>query len=83
VGPRPLEHALPAILAGACVRGGTTFGRSDRDADHPVDHPISPESLAATIYEALGTPPDLRLPDPQGRPTPIVQDGKSILGLLG
>jgi uncharacterized protein (DUF1501 family) len=74
---------FPALLAGAGVRGGTTLGRSDKDAAHPVDHPVSPESLAATIYEALGISPDLRLPDPQGRPTPIVQEGKSILRLIG
>ena len=73
---------FPALLAGAGVRGGTTFGRSDKDAAHPVDHPVAPESLAATIYEALGISPELRLPDPQGRPTPIVQGGQSILGLL-
>lgn len=73
---------FPALLAGAGVRGGTTFGRSDKDAAHPVDHPVSPESLAATIYEALGISPDLRLPDPQGRPTPVVQGGQSILERL-
>jgi hypothetical protein len=56
---------------------------SDKDAAHPIDHPVSPESLAATIYEALGIAPDLRLPDPQGRPIPIVQGGQSILELLG
>ena len=56
---------------------------SDKDAAHPVDHPVSPESLAATIYEALGISPDLRLPDQQGRPVPIVQDGQSILENLG
>jgi hypothetical protein len=75
---------FPALLAGAGVRGGTTLGHSDKDAAHPVDHPVSPESLAATTYEALGISPELRLPDPQGRPTPIVhQDGRSILDLLG
>jgi Protein of unknown function (DUF1501) len=74
---------FPAVLAGAGIRGGTTFGTSDKDAAHPVDHPVSPESLAATIYEALGISPDLRLPDQQGRPVPIVQDGWSILENLG
>src|SRR3954465_14050960 len=69
---------FPALLAGAGVRGGTTFGRSDKDAPPPAAHPGSPESLAATVYEALGISPELRLPDPQGRPTPIVQDGRSI-----
>ena len=73
---------FPAVLAGAGIRGGTVFGTSDKDAAHPIDHPVSPESLAATIYQALGISPELRLPDPQGRPTPIVVGGQSILTLL-
>ena len=75
------SQLFPAVVAGAGIRGGTVFGTSDKDAAHPIDHPVSPESLAATIYHALGISPDLRLPDPQGRPTPIVVDGQSILTL--
>jgi hypothetical protein len=70
---------FPAVLAGAGIRGGTTYGSSDRDAAHVVDHPVTPEMLAATIYEALGIGPDLRLPDQQGRPVSIIQDNRSIL----
>jgi hypothetical protein len=73
---------FPALLAGAGIRGGTLFGSSDKDAAYPIDHPVSPESLAATIYQALGISPDLRVSDPQGRPTSIVQGGESILELL-
>jgi hypothetical protein len=69
---------FPAVVAGAGVRGGTVFGSSDKDAAFPIDHPVSPENLAATIYEALGIPLDLRLPDPQGRPIPLVADVSPI-----
>ena len=71
----------PSSPAPASAAGPST-ARSDKDAAHPVDHPVSPESLAATIYHALGISPELRLPDPQGRPAAIVQGGQSILGLL-
>ncbi|MFO0889042.1 MAG: DUF1501 domain-containing protein [Isosphaeraceae bacterium] len=77
------SYVFPAVLAGGGIRGGTTYGSSDRDAAHVVDHPVSPESLAATIYHALGISPELRVPDAQGRPVAIVQDGESILGHLG
>ena len=40
----------PALLAGAGIRGGITYGRSDKDAAYPVDHPVSPENLAATVF---------------------------------
>lgn len=66
---------FPALLAGAGIQGGTVFGRSDKDAAYPLDHPVSPERLAATIYQALGIDPGLVVPDPQGRPVPVVVDG--------
>jgi hypothetical protein len=74
---------FPAVLAGAGIRGGTMYGTSDKDAAHPLDHPVSPESLAATIYHALGIPHDLQVHDPQGRPVSIVNGGEPILGLFG
>jgi uncharacterized protein (DUF1501 family) len=74
---------FPAVLAGAGIPGGTTFGASDKDAAHAVDHPVRPEDLAATVYHALGIDPELRLLDPQGRPTPIVEDGRPVLALFG
>lgn len=74
---------FPALLAGAGVRGGTLYGASDRDAAFPIDRPTSPEDLAATIYHALGIDPELRLPDPQGRPTPIVEGGRPVTEIFG
>ena len=69
---------FPAVLAGAGIPGGTVYGRSDKDAAYPSDSPVSPEDLAATIYETLGIDPALRLPDVQGRPTPIVKGGTPV-----
>jgi Protein of unknown function (DUF1501) len=75
---------FPAILAGAGVRGGSIYGASDKDAAHPIDHPVSPERLAATIYHALGIDPELRLPDQQGRPSTVIVDGaRPVLDLFG
>jgi hypothetical protein len=74
---------FPAVVAGGGIRGSSTYGSSDKDAAHPVDHPVSPESLAATIYHALGISPDLRVPDSQNRPVAIVQGGEPVLELFG
>jgi hypothetical protein len=74
---------FPAVLAGAGIRPGTTYGASDKDAAYPIDHPTSPEDLAATIYHALGIDPDLRLRDPQGREVSLVDGGKPVLDLFG
>ncbi len=74
---------FPAVLAGAGIRGGTLYGGSDKDAALPIDHPTSPEDLAATIYHALGIDPELRLPDPLGRPVAVVEGGKAVVQVFG
>ena len=71
------------MLAGAGIRGGALYGGSDKDAAPPVDHPVSPERLAATICHALGIDPGLRLDDPQGRPVSIVGRAEPLLDLFG
>lgn len=74
---------FPAVLAGAGIRGGTTYGTSDKDAAYPIDHPTRPEDLAATIYHALGIDHHLQLPDASGRPVTIVEGGQPLLALFG
>ena len=71
------------MLAGGGIRGGTVHGASDKDAAFPIDSPTSPEDLAATIYHALGIDPELRLPDPEGRPVPVVEGGTPLRALFG
>jgi hypothetical protein len=73
---------FPAVIAGAGVRGGTVHGTSDRDAAYALDHPTSPEDLAATIFERLGIDPELRIRDPFDRPVPIVEGGQVIREIL-
>jgi hypothetical protein len=74
---------FPALIAGAGVPGGTTYGASDKDAALPVDDPVSPEDLAATVYDALGIDPAVRVTAADGRPTPLVDGGKSLGTMLG
>jgi uncharacterized protein (DUF1501 family) len=73
---------FPAVLAGAGVRGGTTYGTSDKNAAYAVDTPVSPEDLAATIYQAFGIDPQMRLRDPQGRPVTLVESGRVLTSLF-
>jgi hypothetical protein len=74
---------FPAVLAGAGVRGGIVYGETDKHAEYPIDKPVSPEDLAATIYQSLGIDPHLRLPDQQGRPVQIVHGGSPVDAIFG
>jgi len=77
------SQLFPALLAGAGIQGGTTYGSSDRLASRPAEHPVSPEDLAATIYWALGIDPGLMLPDALDRPIPIIDGGEPLKQLFG
>lgn len=64
---------FPAVVAGAGIARGGLFGESDKDAGYSMTQPVSPEDLAATVYQALGIDHELRVPDQQGRPVQLVE----------
>jgi hypothetical protein len=74
---------FPALLAGAGIRGGSVYGASDAQAAYPLERPTRPEDLAATIFSAFGIDPETRVPNAQGRPVPLVENGRSLLELFG
>ena len=73
---------FPAVIAGAGVQGGTTYGSSDKNGAYPVENITSPEDLAATIYFAMGIDPETQIAMPDGRPVSLVSDGRPIYDLF-
>jgi hypothetical protein len=69
------------VFAGAGIKPGITFGRSDRHAAYPSEDPVTPQDVVATIYHCLGIDPETVLPDSFGRPMKLVQ-GEPIRGIL-
>jgi hypothetical protein len=65
-----------AVLAGAGLPRGLVLGRTDAKADSPVEKPVTPADLAATLYLALGIDPELKFESPDGRPIRLVDGGK-------
>lgn len=74
-------HCLTDLLAGGGIRGGQTFGSSDRFAEYPADNPVTPSDIAATVYQAMGIE-NLEMIDPQGRPYHLLSDGRPITALF-
>jgi hypothetical protein len=70
-----------ALLAGAGVRGGLIHGSSDGSAAYAAENPVSPDDLAATVFERLGMRLDYEMHDAQGRPHPLCS-GKPVRGLF-
>jgi hypothetical protein len=50
-------------------------GQSDEIAGAPLDRPVTPGQVAATVYHCLGIPLEFDLPGPQGRPIRLVDHG--------
>ncbi len=74
---------FPALLAGGGVRGGSTYGKSDDQGAFPTENPVRPEDLAATLYWSLGLDPELAVPDAEGRPTRLIEDGRPVTAIFG
>ncbi len=70
-------HCMSVLMAGGGVRGGQVFGASDRLAEYPSQHPLTPADIAKTVYYAAGID-DLRAQDAQGRPYHLLEEGQAI-----
>ena len=75
-------YCFPALLAGGGIQGGTVYGRSDKHAAYPLDKPVSPQNLGATIFHALGISSDTRIHDALGRPVPVMEGGQPLVELF-
>ncbi len=64
-------------LAGGGIRGGQVYGSSDGIGAHPASAACGPANLLATVFSALGIPPDSEIHDRLGRPFPIA-DGAPL-----
>lgn len=62
-------------FAGGGVKGGRVVGKSDDIGAYPVERPVQPKEIVATIYHSLGLELDTHLPGPAGRPFPLVDFG--------
>ncbi len=62
-------------FAGGGVKGGRVVGKSDDVGAYPVERPVKPSEVVATIYHSLGLDLETHLPGPSGRPFPLVDFG--------
>jgi hypothetical protein len=84
-GPPGRDHwpaCYSALLAGAGIRGGAVHGASDKIGAYVKDKPVSLEDFGATLYYALGVPPEAPLVKPDGSSQPASK-GQPILDLFG
>lgn len=70
-------HCLTDVMAGGGIRGGQTFGSSDRFGEYPANNQVTPADVTKTVYHAMGIH-DLTAQDNQGRPYQLLEAGNVI-----
>jgi hypothetical protein len=63
------------LAAGGGVQGGRVIGKTDEIGAYPVERPVLPNELVASVYHSLGIDLETELPSPGSRPVPVVDYG--------
>jgi hypothetical protein len=74
-------HCMTDLLAGGGIRGGQTYGTSDRRGEYPAHRPVTPAHIAKTVYHAMGIP-DLTATANDGRVYNLLEEGEPIRELF-
>lgn len=74
-------HCLTDVLAGGGIRGGQTYGSSDRYAEYPAHKPVTPADVTKTVFHAMGIH-DLDAFDNQNRPYNLLAEGSLLADLF-
>lgn len=70
--------AMTALVSGGGTHGGQVIGATTSKAEYPIERPLTPQDLLATIYRHLGISSEASFPNFAGRPIPILSTGTPI-----
>ncbi|MGF1577736.1 MAG: DUF1501 domain-containing protein [Gemmataceae bacterium] len=72
-----------ACLGGGGVKMGEVVGATSARGEVVVNNPVTPQDLAATVYQTLGIPLHTWYRAQDGRPIELVPSGRPVQQLLG
>lgn len=75
-------NVMSVLLGGGGLRGGQVVGASNSKGEFPVEYPIKPADVLATIYHVLGIDMTAHFVNRAGRPIPINNAGEPIKPLI-
>ncbi len=70
------------LLFGGGLKPGFVYGASDRTGSLPLESPLTPGDILATLYRLLGIDPKRQIYDALGRPHQIVPKGRVVEELI-
>jgi hypothetical protein len=74
-------YCYTACIAGAGTRRGFVYGKSDKTASAPLENPVHPKELLATIYHSVGINPATMMYNHLNQPRELVQ-GEVVTSIL-
>jgi hypothetical protein len=74
-------YCYTSVIAGAGIKRGYVHGKSDKTASAPVENPVHPKELLATIYHSVGINPGTIVYNHLNQPRELVQ-GETINAIL-
>jgi hypothetical protein len=74
--------AMSMLVSGGGMATGQIIGATNKFGEHPVERPLSPNDLWATVYRHLGIDYHRSFLDFTGRPMPILSEGTPIAEML-
>jgi Protein of unknown function (DUF1501) len=69
-------------LFGGAVKTGQVIGETDSRGERPRTRPLGPQNVIGTLYHLLGIDPKQTVPDFNGRPQYLLEDGDPIEELV-
>jgi uncharacterized protein (DUF1501 family) len=75
-------YCYTAVIAGAGVKRGFVYGKSDKTGSAPLENPVHPTDLLATVYHSVGISPDTIVYNHLNQPRELVKGGV-IGGIIG
>jgi len=74
-------YCYTAVMAGAGVKRGFVYGKSDATASAPVENPVHPNDLLATVYHSVGLNPRRTVYNHLNQPREMVK-ADAVQGVL-
>jgi len=75
-------QAMSVVMAGGGLKMGQVVGATNSKGEHPIERPLTPSDVLATVYHVLGIDTRVTFPDYSGRPVHLLDSGKPIAEII-
>ncbi len=76
-------RAYSCVIAGGGIRGGQTYGKTDKKGKGIDENPVEPKQINATIAYALGLPLEQIIYSASKRPFVVADHGQPLFDIFG